>query len=138
MERPTAWKDMDHDRQGTGNLQRELRKLRAGRIQSVMPEAVKEEFMTLFRKIPFRFAEKDYEIRVYYDDRSINVVAFLNNYPANGYRHLVKIPKRCNVKKVLEKHTVEELIETSRNEIIEGRWETLSKAIRESEINDYT
>lgn len=88
--------------------------------------------MTLFKTIPVKSAGKDYEIRVYYDDRNINVVAFLNNYPVNGYRHLVKMPKRCDIKKVLEKHPVPELVEICKNEITERRWETLSKVIHES------
>jgi hypothetical protein len=97
---------------------------------------VKEDLMILFRKVPFRFAEKEYEIRVYYNDGGINIVAFLNNHPANGYRHLVKTPRRCDVKKLLEMQSFDELIESCRTEITEGRWETLSKAIRESEIKD--
>jgi hypothetical protein len=92
--------------------------------------------MMLFRKVPFRCEEKEYEIRVYYDDAVINVLAFLNNHPATGYRYLVKLPKHCSAKQVLAKHPLEELIDVCRNEITEGRWQTLSKAIRESKIED--
>jgi hypothetical protein len=73
---------------------------------------------------------------VLYDNKTINVVAFLNNHPANGYRHIVKIPERCDAKKVLEKHALTELIEICKAEITEKRWETLSKAIYESSIDD--
>jgi len=41
--------------------------------------------MILFEKIPMTYGDKDYEIRVLYDDATINVVAFHNNYPANGF-----------------------------------------------------
>ena len=49
--------------------------------------------MTLFKKIPFTFEEKDYEIQICYDDSVINAVVFQNNYPANGFRHQIKISK---------------------------------------------
>ena len=64
--------------------------------------------MKLFKKIPMRFEEKEYEIRVLYDDTMINLVVFLNNHPANGYRHQVKLPKECNVQRLLEKYLVNE------------------------------
>ena len=55
------------------------------------------EIMELFDSIPYTFEKIDFEIRIYYDDVTINVVAFLNGYPANGYRYQVKIPKKyCN------------------------------------------
>ena len=91
--------------------------------------------MQLFKKIPMKFEEKDYEIRILYDDTTINVVAFLNNYPANGYRHHVKLPKKCNVQGVLEKEAVPELVEITKNEIIEKRWAKLSKIIHENMSN---
>ena len=45
--------------------------------------------MELFNSIPFAFKEENYDIRIYYDDVTINVVAFLNGYRANGYRYQV-------------------------------------------------
>ena len=45
------------------------------------------EKMRLFRKELLTFEKKTYEIRVYYSDTIINVVTFLNNFPANGFRH---------------------------------------------------
>lgn len=88
--------------------------------------------MKLFKKIPMRFEEKGYEIRVLYDDTMINVVAFLNNHPVNGYRHQVKLPKNCNLQGLLEKYPVNELVEISKNDITEKRWEKLSKIIQEN------
>jgi hypothetical protein len=87
--------------------------------------------MELFKKIPMRFEEKEYEIRVLYDDTTINVVAFFNNHPVNGYRHQVKLPQKCNVQELLENYSANELIETSKNDIFEKRWEKLSKIIHE-------
>jgi hypothetical protein len=86
--------------------------------------------MRLFKKVPITFEGKDYEIRVLYEDTTISVIAFLNNYPANGYRHQIQLPKNCDVEKVLEQGFVDELVEMSKNDIIEKRWEKLSKVIR--------
>ena len=83
--------------------------------------------MQLFKKISMKFEEKDYEIRILYDDTTINVVAFLNNFPANGYRHQIKLPKKCDVPAVLEQEVVTELVEISKNDIIEKRWEKFAR-----------
>lgn len=91
--------------------------------------------MKLFKKIPFTFEEKGYEIRVLYDNATINVVAFLNNHPANGYRHQVKLPKQCGVEEILERGAATELVEICKNNIVEKRWGTLSKMIRENVAN---
>ena len=81
--------------------------------------------MTLFNKVPMKAENGDYEIRVFYDDSAINIVAFRNNYPANGFRHRILIPKNRDVKEVLEKEPVRELIEISKRDITEKRWERL-------------
>ena len=88
--------------------------------------------MILFNKSPMTFEGKEYEIRVLYEDKKINVVAFHNNHPANGLRHQVKLPKKCDPKGVLEKDAVKELVEISQNDIIEGRWDNISKIIAEN------
>jgi len=86
--------------------------------------------MELFNSIPYTFENKDFEIRVYFDDVTINVVAFLNGHPANGYRYQVKIPKKCNVKMVLENYPMAELVEVCENHIKEKRWDKLSTIIK--------
>lgn len=88
--------------------------------------------MKLFKKTPFRLEAKEYELRVLYNNTTINVVAFQNNHPANGYRHQVKLPKNCNVKELLKKHSVNELVEVSKADLTEKRWEKLSKQIQEN------
>ena len=87
--------------------------------------------MNLFKKIPWEHGGEDYEIRVLYDNRTINVAAFLNNHPANGFRYQVQIPKGCDAKVVLEKHAVPHLIEACKTDIVEKRWEGLEGVIRE-------
>ena len=88
--------------------------------------------MQLFKKIPMKYKEKNYEIRVLYKDHIINVAAFLNNHPANGYRHQILLPKSCNIKGVLTTGIVDELIEQSKTDIIEEKVERLSKVIHEN------
>lgn len=88
--------------------------------------------MKLFKKIPMTFEGKDYEIRVLYDDTKINVLTFLNNHPADGYRHQIILPKKCNVEKMLEEDAVARLVELSKDEIIKKRGEELSKTIHEN------
>jgi len=87
--------------------------------------------MILFEKIPMTYGDKDYEIRVLYDDATINVVAFHNNYPANGFRYQIKIPKRFDVKEILKTDAVKEFVEMSQNDIVEKRWEKLLKIIHD-------
>lgn len=88
--------------------------------------------MKLFKKIPIRLEAKEYELRVLYDNTTINVVAFQNNHPANGYRHQVQLPKNCNVNGLLKKYPVNELVEVSKADLTEKRWEKLSRLIQET------
>ena len=88
--------------------------------------------MKLFKKIPISIEEKDYEIRVLYDDTVINVVAFLDNHPANGYRHQIKLPNKCNVLEVLEQNIAGKLIEMTKNDIIEKKWEKTYETIQQN------
>jgi len=82
--------------------------------------------MKLFKTIKFSFEEKEYEIRIYYSDILINVVAFYNKYPANGFRHQIKISKKLSVNKLLEKDVINGIVEISKNDILERRWEQLT------------
>ena len=88
--------------------------------------------MILYKKYPMTFEEKRYEIRVLYDDKTINVCAFLNNHPANGFRHQVKISKEFDVNGILEMNAVKDLMEMSKSDIIEKRWENFLKIQHES------
>ena len=85
--------------------------------------------MLLFNKISMTFNKKDFEIRVLYNDTTINVVAFLNNHPANGFRYQIQIPKQIDIKEILETDAVKELVKKSQSDIIEKRWEKLLKEV---------
>jgi len=83
--------------------------------------------MILYKKIPFIFTEKDYEIKVFYDDNTINIVAFKNHYPANGFRHQIKISKNLAMKEILQEKVIDEFIEICKRDISEKRWERLTQ-----------
>jgi hypothetical protein len=88
--------------------------------------------MLLFKKVPMTFEGKEYEIRVLYDENTINVVAFLNNHPVNGFRHQMKLPKKCNVMGVLERDAANQLVEISKNDIKQKRWDNVINVITEN------
>ena len=89
--------------------------------------------MILFKEIPFTFEGENYEIKIFYEENLINVVAFQNNYPASGFRHQIKVPKNISVKNVLEQAVVNEYVDICRKDIMEKRWAQLLK-IKKSEI----
>ena len=82
--------------------------------------------MTFYKKVPFSFEEKDYDVKVFYDDKTINIVAFRNNYPANGLRHQIKISKSIPIEEILKQKVINELIEICKKDISEKRWERLT------------
>ncbi|MFC1561654.1 hypothetical protein ACFL4Q_01495 [candidate division KSB1 bacterium] len=85
-----------------------------------------EEKMILHSKSPFSFNGKDYETRVYNNDTQVNIVVFSNGYPLNGFRHQIKVPKNISVNELLKREVVGELIEISKHDIHEKRWERLT------------
>ncbi len=87
--------------------------------------------MNLFKEFPFSFEDTEYMIKVMYDDEKINVAAFLENHPANGFRHLIQIPKRSDARKILENYDIDHIIEICRKDISEKRWKSLSAVIEE-------
>ena len=83
--------------------------------------------MILFKEIPFSYEDGNYKIRVYYEGNLINVLAFKNNYPANGFRHQIKIPKSNSVKDILENDLINTYVEICKEDISEKRWERFIK-----------
>jgi len=83
--------------------------------------------MLLYKKVLYSFSEWDYEIKVFYDDNTINIVAFKNHYPANGFRHQIKISKNRAMKKILQQKVIDEFIEICKRDISEKRWERLTQ-----------
>ena len=48
----------------------------------------------------------------------------------------MKLPKKCDVKGILEKHDAMELVEKLKDDFVEKRWEKLSKIIHENTAKD--
>ena len=86
--------------------------------------------MELYKDIQMTCDGKPYEIRVLYDERMINVLAFHNNYPASGFRHQIQLPKGCDIQGVLGQDIIDDLVEITKNEILENKWERLLKTIQ--------
>ena len=79
--------------------------------------------MELYKKIPWKHEEKKYEIMIMFEESMINVVTFLNNYPVNGFRYQVLLPKNINVQNLLKTENFTNLIENAKEDIKENRWE---------------
>ena len=88
--------------------------------------------MKLHEKIPVNCEGKDFEIRVLYDNTTINVVAFHNNHPANGFRHQIKFQKKLACEEIVKRDAVKELIELSKKEITEKKWEKFVESLNEN------
>ena len=83
--------------------------------------------MLLYKKVPYSIAERNYKIKVLYDNNTINIVAFENHYPANGFRHQIKISKNLEMKEILQQKVIDEVIEICKRDISEKRWERLNQ-----------
>jgi len=94
--------------------------------------------MELFDSIQFNFEEDNYDIRIYYDDVRINVLAFHKNHPANGYRYQIKIPNGYDVRNILEKFPINNLVEKCKSDIEEKSWEELNKIIQLNKIVNFS
>jgi hypothetical protein len=92
---------------------------------NVSKEHYQEDIMELHSKIPFSFEDEDYEIRVYYDDSLISVIAFKDNRPINGFRHQIKLAKRESPVGFLNRPVIGELVEMAKTDITERRWARL-------------
>lgn len=81
--------------------------------------------MKLHKKIPWEYQKQLYEIRILHDKNLINIVLFRNNYPANGFRYQIQLPKKTHIP---NRDVYEHLIEYAKNDVIERRWEKLKKS----------
>jgi hypothetical protein len=87
--------------------------------------------MKLYKTIPFGDKEQEYEIRILHEPGLINVVAFRDNYPANGYRHQIRLPNGCDVLGALESNIADDLVVAARQELSEARWDKIAPTIRQ-------
>ena len=78
--------------------------------------------MTFYKKIPFSFNDKAYEIRILHDAKLINMVAFYQNYPANGFRYHIQIPNKTDIQSLLRMENLSHLIDMAKDDILQDRW----------------
>ncbi len=81
--------------------------------------------MEIFKKIPWNHEGKNYELRIMYTTNMINVAVFLNNYPVNGFRYQINLPKQISVEHVLKEENFISLIENAKADIQAKRWEKI-------------
>jgi hypothetical protein len=82
--------------------------------------------MELFQKITWEYEDKKYEIRILFEDHLINILTFLNNYPANGFRYQIQLPKNAEIQKFLKIENFTHIIENAKEDIKNERWKHFS------------
>ncbi len=83
--------------------------------------------MKVFKTIPWEHDGKEYDIRIMFDDRLINILPFYNNHPANGFRYQMQLSKNIQVRDILKIENFEPTIEDIKEDIINDRWKHFSK-----------
>ncbi len=81
--------------------------------------------MELFKTYPFEFDDEKYEVRIYHNDKLINVAVFKENHPATGIRHQIQIPEGMEIEKILNSDSMNHFIELSKKEISDNLWYNL-------------
>ncbi|RLC54027.1 MAG: hypothetical protein DRH79_01900 [Candidatus Cloacimonadota bacterium] len=82
--------------------------------------------MELFKTYPFEFDDEKYEVRIYHNDKLINVAVFKENHPATGIRHQIQIPEGMEIEKILNSDSMNHFIELSKKEISDNLWYNLA------------
>ena len=82
--------------------------------------------MQLFKTYPFEFDDEKYEVRIFHNDKLINVVVFKEKHPATGIRHQIQIPETMEIEKILNSNSMNHFIELSKKEISDNLWKHLA------------
>ena len=85
--------------------------------------------MKLMKKIPFEHKSNQYEIRVLSENYTINTVVFHSNYPVNGYRYQIQIPKKTDPERIVNSELFSETVSQAKQDITENRWEKLKEIL---------
>jgi len=83
--------------------------------------------MEQFKKIPWQHSGQEYEIRIMYSDRLINILAFKDSYPLNGFRYQVQMAKNSDVKELLRTADFGHIVEVVKDDVMKDRWNKLLK-----------
>ena len=86
--------------------------------------------MELLKKIPFKHQENNYEICIHHQDNLINIAAFLNNHPVNGFRYQIQIPKNVEIEILLVEENFNNFIDLAKNDIVDYRWQNFTKLFK--------
>jgi hypothetical protein len=86
--------------------------------------------MNQLKKIQFVFEGQNYEIKIFHKENLINILCFKNNYPANGFRHQIQVPKDISIKDIMKNDVINEYINICKEDIMKKRWERLTEIKR--------
>jgi len=62
-----------------------------------------------------------------FSDRLINILAFKDNYPLNGFRYQIQMTKNSDVKRLLKAEDFDHIVDIVKDDIKEDRWNRLLK-----------
>ncbi len=79
--------------------------------------------MEIQKIVPFKFEDKEYQIKVFSNAWDFEVKAFLNDKPVNGYSYCVSLPTAIDLRKAWELDAIQILIENAKRDIKEKTWE---------------
>lgn len=80
----------------------------------------------------FTVGSKEYEIRVEFKERELEVRAFHNGQPANGYSYHVTLETAHDLNVLAGQDAVKELVAIAKNDVTEQRYEKLIQALKGS------
>ena len=78
--------------------------------------------MEVYKNIRWEHDGKEYEIRIMFEDKLINILPFHNNHPVNGFRYQIQLSKNAQVKKLLKVENFTHIIENAKEDIKNERW----------------
>lgn len=79
--------------------------------------------------VKFTHASQEFEIRIASDGNTLFIRAFKNSQPANGFRYSVDLVTAMDIEHVMGYDAVNDLIESAKSDIVEGRWEKYLDAV---------
>lgn len=87
---------------------------------------------------PFRFDDKEYEVRVTYDDsaRVYEARAYLGDKPATPYSHNVHADTNYDFQQLNEQTLVGAIMNEAQRDVVERVWEGFLKACHELRDKD--
>jgi hypothetical protein len=77
--------------------------------------------MQVFKQVPFKHGNKNYEIRIMVSEKRITILAFYNNYPANNYRYQIQLSKNTDPQSILEKDIIDHFITLAKDDVLTNR-----------------